>query len=224
MQDYKTNEIILVSDLVNDSETTAALKPLLEAAFTTQVREYSLAQFDVLQLNQQTPTLVLLCYPIDEAKLDHFIKMARHYRISFALYQAPNDESLAFWSLNKGIEGYFTCDDTLDVFVRGIKALNEGQLWFSRCVTCKYIRHQLKINQPNLPQMDTSTMCGLSRRELQVLRLLIQAKTNQAIADQLFVSVPTVKSHVSSILKKTQYKSRSEVAVWARGLSLAEMD
>jgi len=56
---------------------------------------------------------------------------------------------------------------------------------------------------------------GLSRRELEVLRLLSVGHSNQAIAESLFISPHTVAHHVRHILSKTDCRSRTEAAAWA---------
>jgi len=56
---------------------------------------------------------------------------------------------------------------------------------------------------------------ALSRRELDVLRLLSAGHSNQAIADRLFISPHTVAHHVRHILAKTECRSRTEAAAWA---------
>lgn len=61
---------------------------------------------------------------------------------------------------------------------------------------------------------------GLSTRELEVLALLSAGMSNQQIADQLIVSVGTVKSHVSNILTKLQATNRTEAVARARAADL----
>jgi DNA-binding NarL/FixJ family response regulator len=56
---------------------------------------------------------------------------------------------------------------------------------------------------------------GLSARELEVLRLISEGITNQAIATELYISEKTVNSHVSSILAKTGCANRAEAASYA---------
>jgi DNA-binding NarL/FixJ family response regulator len=51
---------------------------------------------------------------------------------------------------------------------------------------------------------------SLSNTEFSVLKLVSEGKTNQEIADQLFISVHTVKKHISNIFKKLNLSSRSE--------------
>lgn len=61
----------------------------------------------------------------------------------------------------------------------------------------------------------TSNRKPISARELEVLQLLVQGKSNNEIAKELFISVHTAKAHVSSILEKFQVADRVQVAVKA---------
>ena len=56
----------------------------------------------------------------------------------------------------------------------------------------------------------------LSDRELEVLRELVAGETDAAIAEHLFMSVRTVKSHITNMKNKTGFKNRTELAVRAR--------
>ena len=55
----------------------------------------------------------------------------------------------------------------------------------------------------------------LTEREMEVLNLVVQGQSNQQIADALFISVATVKAHISSILSKLQVSSRAEAITYA---------
>ncbi len=59
---------------------------------------------------------------------------------------------------------------------------------------------------------------GLSKRELEVLELMAKGHTNQEIADLLFVSLATIKSHASNIYDKMDVKRRTQAV--QRGLDL----
>jgi non-specific serine/threonine protein kinase len=54
----------------------------------------------------------------------------------------------------------------------------------------------------------------LSRRELEVARLVAEGLSNPAIAQRLFLSRPTVASHVAHILAKLDFTSRAQIAAW----------
>lgn len=62
---------------------------------------------------------------------------------------------------------------------------------------------------------------GLTPREIEIVRLIAQGRTNQEIADQLYISLRTVQTHVSNILPKLGLTSRSAVAAFAVRTGLA---
>ena len=61
---------------------------------------------------------------------------------------------------------------------------------------------------------------GISARELEVLRLMAQGHPNQGIADKLFISLPTVKSHSSSLFGKLEVKSRTQAVLKAKEVGI----
>ncbi len=61
---------------------------------------------------------------------------------------------------------------------------------------------------------------GLSKRELEVLELLSQGLSNQEVADKLFVSLNTAKTHISSIYSKLNVKRRTQAIQKARDMAL----
>lgn len=62
----------------------------------------------------------------------------------------------------------------------------------------------------------------LTPRELEILRLIAQGMTNQEISDQLFITVKTVKTHITQILSKLGVEDRTQAAVYAHRNKLAE--
>jgi ATP/maltotriose-dependent transcriptional regulator MalT len=79
------------------------------------------------------------------------------------------------------------------------------------------VLQQLKESQPiEVPNTGET----LTAREVEVLRLLADGASNQAIADELVVSLPTVKTHVSRVLAKLDVGSRSQAVARARELKL----
>lgn len=67
-----------------------------------------------------------------------------------------------------------------------------------------------KFRRPNVMLHDE-----LTDREMEVLLLLAQGKTNQDIADELFIGIKTVKTHVSNILSKLGVQDRTQAVVYA---------
>ncbi|MEJ8841998.1 response regulator transcription factor [Lacibacter sp. H375] len=63
---------------------------------------------------------------------------------------------------------------------------------------------------------------GLSSREMEVLQLMAEGLSNQEIADRLFVSLPTVKTHSSKLFEKLDVKRRTQAVEKARQLKLID--
>ena len=64
------------------------------------------------------------------------------------------------------------------------------------------------------------TQLGISKRELEVLQLMAEGHTNQGIADELFVSLNTIKTHGSRIFEKLDVKNRTQAIDKAKKLRL----
>jgi NarL family two-component system response regulator LiaR len=109
--------------------------------------------------------------------------------------------------IEQGIEG-FQCkqDADIDDITGAVRTVHKGGTDLAPCVT-EALLMQMKADQH-------MAKAQLSAREQQVLDLIAQGKTNDGIADTLFISTRTVKFHVSSILSKLDVKNRTEAALW----------
>ena len=109
--------------------------------------------------------------------------------------------------IDTGVEGY-QCKQDADAneIVNSILTIHEGARDLAPCVTEALLR-QMKSEQ-------LMEQAQLSAREQDVLDLIAEGKSNNDIADKLFISVRTVKFHVSSILSKLNVKNRTQAAMW----------
>jgi DNA-binding CsgD family transcriptional regulator len=71
--------------------------------------------------------------------------------------------------------------------------------------------------RPGLRPAGAERPGGLTRRELEVAALIARGKSNREIATELFVGVRTVEAHITRILTRLGFTSRTEIAVWAAG-------
>jgi DNA-binding CsgD family transcriptional regulator len=76
--------------------------------------------------------------------------------------------------------------------------------------------------KPEMPSGKQLTQLGLTSREQQVLLEICQGLSNREIADKLYVSENTVKTHVSNLLVKLQVKRRTQAIQVARELNLVQ--
>lgn len=71
------------------------------------------------------------------------------------------------------------------------------------------------LSTESLPEAECEPAAGLSRRELEVLRLVVEGRSNQEIAAELFISPRTATNHVVNIMNKLGVESRTAAATWA---------
>jgi DNA-binding NarL/FixJ family response regulator len=107
--------------------------------------------------------------------------------------------------INCGVAGYLLKDEALRNVVQAVKEVADGTTgWFSYQIQCQ-------LNQI----IEYPTERVLTERELEVLGLAAQGKTNGAIANVLQISEKTVEKHLDSIYRKLEVRSRTEAAVTA---------
>jgi NarL family two-component system response regulator LiaR len=94
--------------------------------------------------------------------------------------------------------------------VDAVRKAAQGEVVMSPRVAARVMR-ELRQEPGAKPALDTD----LSERELEVLRLIAEGRSNTEIADQLVISEHTVKRHVSNILSKLHLADRTQAAVYA---------
>ncbi|MEI6859142.1 MAG: response regulator [Shewanella sp.] len=104
-----------------------------------------------------------------------------------------------------GADGYLLKDTEPDLLLEDLKNTMQGHRVISDSVKHLY---DLKDATEELDWIE-----NLTPRELQILQLVAQGKSNRMLSDQLHISEGTVKVHVKNLLKKANAKSRTEMAV-----------
>jgi DNA-binding NarL/FixJ family response regulator len=79
---------------------------------------------------------------------------------------------------------------------------------------------RIVTNKPATTEVTSTETASLGAREIQIINLIKVGKTNQVIADELFISPLTVKNHVQNILKKLNAKTRGHAVARAIDLGL----
>ncbi len=126
-------------------------------------------------------------------------------------------EKEVFDSLSAGAMAYVMKDVNTDVLMTIIKTVSQGAMWLDPKVTpiireknCRMIpQHQL--TRANFKAQHSN----LTEREYEVLKLLVDGKSNKQIADELLISEHTAKAHVCNIIQKLLVDDRTQAAVKA---------
>ena len=117
---------------------------------------------------------------------------------------------------------YFVRDIPLEVYIGIIAVMfTSVGIWAGRRLTrAKVVREVVKANVPFEPDHDNLQQIGISKREYEVLQLISQGLSNQEIAEKLFVSTSTIKTHVSNVLAKLDARRRTQAIQRAKELHI----
>lgn len=107
--------------------------------------------------------------------------------------------------IKAGAKGYMLKTSSAAEILNAIRKVSRGELAIETEVDKKIKNYQ---NHPELHQ-------SLTARERDILALLAKGYDNQTIADELFISLKTVKTHVSNILAKLEVDDRTQAVVYA---------
>ncbi len=123
-----------------------------------------------------------------------------------------NDEVLRD-ALAAGATGFILKDASTDDLIRATRVIASGGAWLDPAITDRVIEHYRRLH----PQQDKSEIPvdALTAREREVLLLIAEGQTNQEIANQLFVSEATIKTHISHIFSKLGARDRAAAIVYA---------
>lgn len=146
---------------------------------------------------------------IDGVEVTKRILASKNCRTAVVVLTTYDDDESVFSALRAGAQGFVVKDAPTDELVRAIRAARSGEAVLSPRVARRVVRAALGRS----PVQASDSFAQLSVREKEVLELVAAGMSNEEIAHQLTVSVPTVKSHVSSLLTKTGSRSRIDLVI-----------
>ena len=162
-----------------------------------------------------TPQLLILdCKNID---VRNFWTDIREWNCSnsspcfFVLCNAEPDSRFEKNAMDNGIQGIFYNNDPLKLISKGICAVLNGDIWYSR-KTLKKLLMEKRSSSNSLIHPVVSRLTG---REKQVLSCIASGYTSKAIADELYISMHTVKTHIYNIYRKINATNRLQASLWA---------
>ena len=117
-----------------------------------------------------------------------------------------DEEELVHGVLASGAISYLLKNVSSDALAKAIRDAVSGQSTLSPEAARVLVQATRPTKQPAM---------DLTEREMEVLNLVVQGNSNQLIAETLFISLATVKAHISNILSKLQVSSRAEAIAYA---------
>lgn len=118
------------------------------------------------------------------------------------------DDEKVFPAMEAGASGYMLKTSSASEIADAIRSAYEGDTVFEEEVTQKI------IERDHMPQ-EYLLHDDLTNRETEILQLIAQGLSNQEIADECFITLKTVKTHVSNILSKLDVSDRTQATIYA---------
>lgn len=115
-------------------------------------------------------------------------------------------------ALKAGARGFLLKDAGPDLLVQAIHAAANGDALIAPSVTVRLLSEFAKGGTSSAPQQPVAP---LTEREEEVLLAVAAGNTNEEVANELYISLSTVKTHLASLMSKLNARNRVEIAMWA---------
>ena len=176
-----------------------------------------ISELSEISENALNPSSLFLC-DCSQAEAKSYCR--KIHRNGFSCKEAPDlallnvekDEDLTQVITSHPIQGVFYKSDHFELIGKGIKALLKGDYWLPRELLTKCLV-ATRDNRYNRNEVSFSTQ--LTMREREILKLMSSGLSNQAIAERLYISPNTVKTHISNIYTKIDCVNRVQAIIWA---------
>ncbi len=176
--------------------------------------------------------------------------LTKHKNLKVIMLTSKGDEGTILAALSSGASGYCLKDVSPQRLYNGMQCVLKGDLWLDSEIASVIIRsfpknagkvsegvsdtsqppaENLAMPKPKIPMpvggkgnLRLQSAEYLSSRELEVLALIVDGLSNQAIADKLVISIDTVKTHIRHIMEKMSVSDRTQAAIKAIRNNLVE--
>ena len=186
-----------------DIEVIEAVKNV--TAFFEIMRQMPASYSQVVIMNVYTP---------NDLEIENIRKIKKGYgRISLLVLAMYSNETFILKCIKAGAKGILSNQTTRNEIVEAIYTLRSGYEYLGKSITNIVLNSYL--NRSLSGQNGQDEMAQLSVRELEVLKLFGDGHTNQEIANKLFISIRTVETHKTNIMKKINLRTTVDLIKFA---------
>ncbi|WP_019201471.1 response regulator transcription factor [Tsukamurella sp. 1534] len=205
---------VLIAD--DEALVRAGLLALIQASSGVEAVGEAATGDEALRIAQQTdPDVVLMDVrmPVMNGTEATAHLVARGLRARVLIVTTFNDDEVVFTALRAGASGFVLKDTSPERLIEAIRIVAAGESLLSPSVTRRLIS-EFVTHRPQV-RLARDRLDELTQRECDVLRAIAAGLNNDEIATALFISVTTVKTHISRLLAKLGVRSRTQLAISA---------
>ena len=135
----------------------------------------------------------------------------KHPQTKVIMLTSYAEDELLFDAIAAGASGYVLKQIGSSELVRALETIGRGESLLDPALTQKVFQRVRDASR----KAEDEAFAELNNQELKILALIVEGKSNKAIADKVYLSDKTVRNYVSSILSKLHLSSRAEAAAYA---------
>lgn len=178
---------------------------------------------EALRQVEQNPDVELILLDLglpDRDGFDLLVELSRHCpTASVVVLSAQQDSDRVLKALDLGALGYIPKSAKREVMLGAFNLIFSGGVYVPPEILGRYAPAPIPA-EPTFAAKRPAADLGLTERQMEVLALMMQGKSNKAICRVLDLAEPTVKIHVSAILKVLKVANRTEAVIAAGALGL----
>jgi two-component system nitrate/nitrite response regulator NarL len=163
------------------------------------------------------PSLLLLDFREDDAEDFEYIRRLRTTLPSAHIVVLTKDVSTSKLTkaLEVGCDAYLLKDMSPEALIQSLTLTMLGEKVFPTNLAQLLIEGRLGAGAGQATAKSSFAANGLSEREMQILRCLVNGDPNKVIANRLKITEATVKVHLKGLLRKISVSNRTQAAIWA---------
>jgi DNA-binding NarL/FixJ family response regulator len=175
-------------------------------------------------VEQLSPDIVLLDISMKETGGLEALQRLKRVRpqSKVLILSMHTDPALIMQALESGAHGYLLKDTTATELEHALEALRNNERYLSPAIAHTVINQALTRNQKQQPE--TADSHNLTARQLEILRLIVRGKSTREIANGLGLSIKTVETHRSQIMKRLQIYDVAGLVLFAVREQIISLD
>ena len=165
-------------------------------------------------ISELKPDIVLLDINMPGMDTGETLSLLKSQGTKPLILTTGTNEDTILGALKAGAKGYLSESTTIQNLIKAIESVSKGEIWVERKMVNRIVEGELNGDRP-IKEQRNQTKEQLTPREKEVLALLKQGCTNKEIAEKLYISEKTVKSHLNNIFRRFNVSGRLQAIVYA---------